>query len=145
MQIASYWIPLGLLVFWAAYFTIVLVMNAFDAMKALGWLSRDWKFASGNYAIVREATDTYRAPGWLTGLLFLGVLAWQALVAVLLWLAVAGWPAPALVDAGFAAGIGLFAAFVLMDEIFKEYKSERDHMLIFAAQLLTLLAIQLLH
>ncbi len=141
---ASFWIPLGLVIFWAAYFTIVLVMNAFDALKAFGRLSKDWKFASGNYNLIRKATQTYHAPAWLDRVLFVGVIAWQALAAVLLWMAVAAWPNLPRVDAGFAAGVGLFAAFVLVDEVFKEYKSENDHLLIFAAQLLSLLAVHLL-
>ncbi len=138
------WISLGLVVFWAAYFTIVLVMNAFDALKAFGRLSRDWQFASGNYDLIRKATQTYHAPTWLDRALFVGVIAWQALAAALLWIAAARWPEPSPVDTGFAAGIGLFAAFVLVDEVFKEYKSENDHLLIFAAQLLSLAAIHLL-
>ncbi len=144
MSISASWIPLGLLIFWAAYFTIVLVMNACDALKAFGLLPQKWKFASGNYHLIRKATQTYRAPAWLDRVLFLSVIAWQTLAAVLLWLAVDGWPGLPAVDTALAVGIALFAAFILVDEIFKEYKSENDHMLIFAAQLLTLLAIHVL-
>ncbi len=148
MQAITFWLPLGLIVFWALYFSIVMGMNAFDALKAFGLLSKDWKFASGNYALICQATQTYRAPAWLNRVLFAGVIVWQTLAAALLWFAVYRWLSPwttgyHATDAAFALGLALFAAFVLMDEVFKEYKSERDHMLIFAAQLLTLLAIHL--
>ena len=35
----------GLLAFWALYLSVVVVTISFDALKALGMLGADWKFA----------------------------------------------------------------------------------------------------
>ena len=44
----------------------------------------------------------------------------------------------------FAASFGLLAAFILADEIFKQYDLERAHLLFFIARLLTVLSIYVL-
>jgi len=49
-----------------------------------------------------------------------------------------------LVDAAFAAGLVLWVAFMLADELCKQYDPERGHILFFTAQLVTLIALQLL-
>src|SRR3954470_6838379 len=76
-----------LLGFWAAWLTVVLATNAADAAKALGLLGEGWALASGNYRLVAEATSRYGMPAWVNGLLFLGVLLWQGVAAVLFGLA----------------------------------------------------------
>ena len=38
----------GLLLFWAAWLSIVLATNLFDALRALDLLGDGWRFASGN-------------------------------------------------------------------------------------------------
>ena len=67
-----------LLLFWAAYFTIVLATNACDAAKAAGLLNNSWTFASGNYHFVCETTARYGPPGWVNAALFAAVLIWEA-------------------------------------------------------------------
>jgi hypothetical protein len=42
----------GLLLFWAAWLSLVLATNLLDAAKALGLLGQSWAFASGNYAFL---------------------------------------------------------------------------------------------
>jgi len=48
------------------------------------------------------------------------------------------------VNAAFACGLGLWAAFMIADEIFKQYDTQRSHVLFFGAQLLTLLVLHAL-
>jgi hypothetical protein len=105
----------GLVLFWAAWLTIVCLTNILAGLKALGILPEGWKFASGNYQAVLDTVSTYSWPAWSAGLLFLGVIAWQALAVFLFWRAFLGSGAGAVV-AAFAASLGLWAAFMLADE-----------------------------
>lgn len=49
-----------------------------------------------------------------------------------------------LVDAAFAAGLSLWGALMLADEFFKEYDTERTHVQLFIAQLVTVVALHVL-
>ena len=42
----------GLLLFWAAWLSVVFTTNLCDGAKALGVLGESWAFASGNYAFL---------------------------------------------------------------------------------------------
>jgi hypothetical protein len=144
-----YWLKLGLLFFWASWFSIVFITNAFSAMKAGGMLPPTWRFASKNFEMVAKAVSIYAPPAWLARLLFLGVLAWQLLAAVLFWYAVASSGGAGIlnldcVNAAFAAGILLWAAFMIADEITIKYSFEEPHELLFIAQVASLVVMHLL-
>jgi hypothetical protein len=139
-------LKLGLLLFWAAWFAVVFLTNVFSGLKAAGVAGESWRFASKNYEAVAKAVSIYRAPPWVPGLLFLGVVVWQLIAAaVFAWAFASSLQAGALnataVNAAFAAGIGLMAAFMLADEITIKYAYEQAHELLFIAQLATLIAI----
>ena len=139
----------GLLAFWWLWFVLVLFTNLCEGMKLLHRVPWTWKFASHNYQPVALALAEYAAPSWLPKVLFVGILLWQLLTALLFGGAAIlsfaqhslswGW-----VDAAFAAGLALWAAFMLADEFCKQYDPERSHILFFTAQLVTLLALHLL-
>lgn len=144
-----YPLKLGLLFFWAAWFSIVFLTNVFSALKASGRLAPDWRFASRNYEMVCKAVAPYGAPPWVPRLLFLGVLVWQLLAATLFWFALAasggsGVLDMAAVNAASAAGILLWAAFMIADEITIRYAVEQPHELLFVAQLASLVVMHLL-
>src|SRR5262245_23114511 len=75
----------GLLLFWAAWLTVVFTTNLLDGVKVVGLLGNDWAFASGNYRFLTQTTARYGTPAWLNGLLFAGVICWEAIAAVLFW------------------------------------------------------------
>lgn len=86
--------------------------------------------------------ERYPAPRWLPQLLFSGVLVWQLLIVFFFGWAIissltAGYLNSRLMNAAFLAGIGLWAAFMIADEIFKQYDAEHSHILFFIAQLVT--------
>jgi hypothetical protein len=142
-------LKLGLLFFWAAWFAIVFVTNLFSALKAAGVLGESWKLASKNYEAVAKAVSIYRAPAWLPRLLFLGVVLWQLFAAALFACALvfsyrAGMLDGPAVRAAFTAGLGLFAAFMIADELTIKYAYEQAHELLFIAQLASLGALYLL-
>jgi hypothetical protein len=80
--------------------------------------------------------------------LFLGVIAWEGLAAVLFWLAWfsfrgRGQAGGAPLYAAFLTGLGLWAAFVIADEVCIAYAVEATHWRLFIAQLATLLTVEL--
>ena len=141
-------LKVGLLLFWAAWFATVLATNTFGALRAAGGLSPKWTFASRNYEAVMKAVSVHAAPPWVARFLFAGVLAWQ-LAAFLLFAAAlaaslaAGTLVTGAADRAFAAGIGLFAAFMLADEITIKYAYEQAHEMLLLSQPACLVLIHL--
>ncbi|CAN5189815.1 hypothetical protein BH23GEM2_BH23GEM2_09810 [soil metagenome] len=137
----------GLLFFWAAYFTVVLASNVTDGLKAMAVVPDGFRFVSGNYALVERVTRIYAVPAAGVALLYVGVLLWQAATAGLFWRAFGAWrggtaPDARIVNTAFAAGLGLWAAFILVDELFIAYEIaglEATHVALLSAQLLSLL------
>ena len=135
----------ALLLFWAAWLSVVFTTNVLDGAKALGLLAPSWMFASGNYAFVCQTTARYGTPAWVNGLLFGGVVCWEGLAAGLFWLA--WWTSGSngrAGDAAFAVGLSLWAAFLLADEVFIAYAVAGTHWRLFIAQLLSWLAVEVL-
>ena len=91
---------------------------------------------------------TYSAPWWLPWLLFTGILCFQLLVVFLFGWAIissAGGTLNAVaINAAFSSGVALWAAFMLADEILKQYDAEHSHVLFFIAQLLTFVSLSVL-
>jgi hypothetical protein len=137
----------GLLLFWGVWLAVVFATNFCDGLKALGLLGEGWAFASGNYRLVEQTTARYGTPGWLNGLLFVGVVCWEGAAALLFCLAGLVWgrgEGRRLRRFAFALGLGLWAAFLLADEVLVAYALEGTHLRLFTAQLATLLAVELL-
>jgi hypothetical protein len=142
-------LKLAILAFWAAWFAIVFLTNLFGALRAAGILAPEWKFASKNYEMVQKAVSIHAPPAWVAPFLFAGVLAWQFAASCLFaWALQAsarlGVMALPQVDAAFAAGILLWAAFMIADEITIKYAMEQPHELLFIAQIGCLIVIHLL-
>lgn len=142
-------LKLSLLAFWAAWFAVVFLTNLFGGMKALGRLPPSWRFASRNYEAVAKAVAAYQPPRALAPALFVGVLAWQLVLAALFTWAAASTAMRGAVDLAaanraLAGAILLWAAFMLADEATLKYEFERTHELLFLAHLATLLALHLL-
>ena len=103
-------------------------------------------FASGNLKAVSQATRSITASRFLPRLLFAGVVCWQFLAVLLFgWATVSSLSAGSLdlkaTNAAFLTGLGLWAGFLLADEMLKQYETEHSHVLFFMAQLLTLVAV----
>lgn len=132
----------GVLLFWGAWFTVVFLTNAFDALKAGRALPAGWSFASGNWDLMLKVTAVHATPVAVVGLLFLGVIAWEALAAVLFWRAWAAGGRGGI--AAFTTSLALWATFALADEVFVAYNLASVHMRLFGLQLLSVLALRLL-
>jgi hypothetical protein len=132
----------GVLLFWAAWLTIVVATNVCDALKAGGALPAGWTFASGNWPLMLKVTGVHATPVPLVAALFLGVILWEALAAVLFWRAWAASGRGGLI--AFIVSLALWAVFILADEVFLAYQLEPAHMRIFGLQLISVLALRLL-
>jgi hypothetical protein len=131
-----------LLAGWALWWTVVLASNLTDAAKATGLVGESWTFASGNYRFICDTTARYGPPAWVNAVLFGAAICWEALATLLFWRAC--WAGRAAVYAAFTVGLALWLAFLVADEVCLAYGLEGTHLRLFAAQLVTLLAIELL-
>ena len=138
----------GLLLFWAAWTGIIVATNGAEALKALHLLPALWAPASGNYLMMITVGSVYGTSRWIMSTLFAGVILWQVAGAATFGRAVLSTrgniAGNQVVGLAFAVNLSLWAAFMIADEVFLAYGLEDTHRGIFAAQLLTLLAIRLL-
>jgi hypothetical protein len=132
----------GVLLFWAAWFTLVLATNVCDALKAGRVLPAGWTFSSGNWELMLKVTAVHATPVAIVGVLFLGVIAWEAFAGLLFWRAWIAGGRGGIV--AFVVGLALWGAFVLADELFLAYTVEAAHLRLFGLQLLSVLALRLL-
>lgn len=116
-------------------------------------LPASWRFASGNFSLIREAIGIYPFAKHWAPVLFVAVLLVQLAASLLFWRAfldrqatiTAGHPK---VLQAFSVATGLFAGFLVADEVFIVYDRlpalETGHLLVFCALLLSLLVISVL-
>jgi len=140
-----FYFKLGLLIFWGVWYSIAFCTNLCDCFERLGVLRKAWPFASGNLRGITQAVQTYSAARWLPWLLFFGILCLQLLIVFLFWWAIISSAAGSLnweaINAAFIAGLALWAALMLADEMFKQYEVEHSHVLFFIAQLVTFISL----
>lgn len=142
----------GLLLFWAIYFAIVLASNLADGLKALKILPEGWAFASGNYGLMVKVTRIYGVPYALVAMLFAGVCLWEAAAVygfarAFRHFAGVGTAGMSMVYQAFGTALGLWAAFLIADELLIVYDRtslEAAHLTLFLTHLLSLLALRLL-
>lgn len=138
-----------LLVFWASWLTVVATTNIFDALKTIGMLPDSFRFVSGNWAWINQTMDPLDVSRGLQVFLFVGVIAWESVAAILFfWAALTfrGRPLSQEKATLWACGVNLalWAAFQVLDEVFLAYQPEAVHRAIFISQIATILALHLL-
>lgn len=149
-SIGGGFIKRGILLFWALWITVVVVMNVLDELKALHVLPPDWSLSSHNYdAIVKVTSNVHGLPRWLDALLLFGVIVWETIAAVLCWRAFRLFRRNSRrrLRAAYTALtslLALFGTFILTDELFHAFKVEGDHRGISVLLLVSLFALQFL-
>jgi hypothetical protein len=133
-----------LLLFWAAWLSVVAATNVLDVLRAFGTLPDNFKFASGNWDWINQVMDPLGVPRGSQAVFFGGAIAWEALAAGLFWRAVVTYRGRMLADestALYACGVNLalWAAFQVLDEVFLAYQPEAVHRVIFISQIATLI------
>jgi hypothetical protein len=132
------------LVFWAAWLSIVVTTNVLDGLAALGAVPETFRFASGNWRWINQVMDPLSVPRGLQAFCFVAAIIWEVVAAALFWWAVAtyrGRPLSRERAALSACGVNLalWAAFQVLDEVIIAYQPEAVHRMIFLNQLATLL------
>jgi hypothetical protein len=137
-----------LLIFWAVWLSVVFLSNLADAGKGLGLLANSWSFASGNWKAIQDTTARYGTPDLVNAVMFAGVIVWEGVAAVLFWRAAWTFQGTAsrrkTLYPAFAASLLLWGVFLVADEVFIAYPLEGTHLRLFVAQLVMLLALELL-
>lgn len=143
----------GIVLMWAVWMSLVVLLNVLDALKMSGRLPQTWKFASGNFWYIGEVTKIYGTPAWINWVFFVIVIVWESFGAAMLWVALAGFDGSsyAMLNAAWIVNLALWAAFIVMDEIFLAWAAEIGngnamdaHRSLFVAWLVSLMAIHLL-
>lgn len=143
MKAGSNTVQKVVLAFWSSWFSIVTFTNILDGLKAMGILSKDWKFASGNFELILSTTANLGTPTALNAFLFFGVICLELLTSILFWKALFNTNG-ANIYAAHTLGLILFAGFVFADEVFFAYGVEATHMRIFFGLLVSLTALIIL-
>lgn len=138
----------GVLLFWALWFSIAVITNVTDGLKALAVLPEQWRFASGNYFLMAKVTALYHTPEWVVAVLFIGVMVWETVAAALFWRSFMNFAGierqgQAELHTAFAVSLSLWGAFLIIDEIFIVYTIEQAHRELFGLELITLLFLKL--
>lgn len=143
-----YYFKLGCLLFWACWFAVAGSTNLFDFMHAVGYLSNDWLFRSGNYNVLADVVKIYHLSPLFLNILFICDFSAQLLSAFLFFLSIiiviSGRPGWAFINSAFAISMALWGVFMVMEEIFIAYPYEHTHAMLFAFELITLLALHFL-
>ncbi len=141
----------GIILFWAVWLTLVVILNLLDVLKNTGVLSTNWKFNSGNFPFMQAVVKVYGTPNAITWALYAGAIVWEIVAIVLLWAALGTFDPSnlRLVNLAFLVNLALWAVFVIMDEIFLAFlvpgfNIMETHRSLFTANLVSLMAIHLL-
>lgn len=139
----------AIVLFWSLWISIVVVTNLGDVLKVSGALPSQWPLASGNFHAIVHATSRFGIPGWVDMLLFVAIIGWEALCALLFWTALREYRPGGTAHArtlylSTSALFALFASFILADEIFHDYRMEGDHRGIAVLLLASVMVLRLL-
>ncbi len=139
----------GIALFWAAWISIVVITNIAAALRVAGLLPATTGLASGNYTAIVKVSDHLSIPHNLDFILFLVIIVWETIAAVLLWRAAIYYLENSSLrvgaaDTGLGVLLAIFAAFMLADEVFHAFKVENDHRAIAIFILISLIALHVL-
>ena len=144
-------IKAGIVLLWAAWLSMVTLLNVTDALKERGVLPETWSLASGNFAYMVDVTKIHNTPKAACWVMFIGVIIWEAIASLLLWWALFVGTLETT-NVAFLVSLALWGAFMLADEYFITYAVESEgassvattHRDLFVAFLVSLVALHLL-
>jgi hypothetical protein len=133
----------GILLLWAIWLSMVTVMNILEALKAAKLLPESVK-ASANWTLMVRVTSIYKTPVWINGVMFAGVIIWEAVASSLLWTAFFTGNLETATTALILC-IALWGAFILVNQFFLVFNIEpavatvhRDLFVVFVVSLLVI-------
>lgn len=136
-----------LLLFWAAWLSVVATTNVLDGLRTLGALPQSFKFVSGNWNWINQVMDPLAIPRGLQVFFYVGAITWETLAALLFWWAAVSYRGRPLsqekaVVLACGVNLALWAAFQVLDEVLIAYVPEGVHRVIFISQIATLLLLE---
>jgi hypothetical protein len=137
------------LLFWAAWLSVVVTTNLLNVLVAVGTLPHSFAFTSGNWQWINQVMDPLAVPRALQGAFFAGAILWEGVAAVLFWRAVIVYRGRSIGQehaalAACAVNLALWAAFQVLDEVFLAYQPEQVHRAIFLNQIATIILLAVL-
>ena len=119
-------VKLGLLSFIFVWIGVVVATNVIDGLNALGVAGGNLPLASGNFELIESKTSHLNPPGVLNGLMFAGVILWESVIFVLFGNAIRNY-CYRNINQAFGVSFGLFAAFVIVDDVIGAFGVENKH------------------
>src|SRR3990167_7502495 len=80
-------IKVGLMLFWGLWFLFAFITNSFDMLSAHNALPTDWRFRSGNLALMISIVNVYRFSAVFASLIFFSGLIIEYAITVLFLIA----------------------------------------------------------
>lgn len=143
-----FYLKAGALFFWACWFTLAATTNIFDLINALWGLPTYWHFRSGNFILVASVLSLYNTPTFFYYLVFIIDILIQATCAILFAVSfLKFWrhqPAWSWINYAFTLSLALWAAFIIIEELFIAYAFEATHIGLCLFELLILFALHFL-
>ena len=117
---------------WSLWITVVCASNLFSIF-----------YGGGNFELIRSTTALYHVPGFLNITVFIGVILWQIAIGILFWysciqLVRRKKKDNASIQLAYIASLSLWFTFIILDEVFLNYRIEVNHLIILIAQLTSL-------
>lgn len=137
-----------IIVFWTLWWLIAFWTDVVGAFAHLGWLRESWA-PDLNYPFLVTSLKMYNVPDWLTGILFIGIIAWSLLATfAFCWASVSLNKNRSIwmrrMQVAFIISLTYWFAFFLADQIVMKFDLEENHMVQGGFQFLTYLAMFLL-
>lgn len=145
-----FYIKLGCLAFWSAWFLLAFLSNLFDFVKCIQEyaLPSWWKFYSGNCQALWKVFSLYNIPPTVFYTTFILNMLAQVCSALLFFWATLRFcitrTLNRLMHVAFGLSMALWAIFIILEELFIAYPFEATHMRLFLFEMLTLMMLHLL-
>jgi hypothetical protein len=137
----------GILLFWFCWFLIAFLSNTTDFLIAKNIIS-NIPFHSGNYFALEKVLSIFNTPTQLLNLLFTLDIITQGISAILFLIAnyyfLKGYKYWVPIHTAFGISMLLWAAFIILEEVFIAYIYEGTHIRLLCFELISLLAIHIL-
>ncbi|MBV9576541.1 MAG: hypothetical protein JO149_07945 [Gammaproteobacteria bacterium] len=137
----------GILLFWGMWFLIAFFTNVTDFLISTHIVT-PIAFRSGNYHALEKVLSIYHTPTYFLNLLFSMDILVQGSSAILFLIAGFSFVNKEIpwkiINTAFFISMALWAAFLVMEEIFIAYSFEGTHIGLFEFELISLLTLHLL-
>jgi hypothetical protein len=137
-----------LIISWMWWWVIAFFTDLFGALKHMGVINYSWAF-DGNYPFLAQSLAMYHVPSWLPVVLFIGIILWSLLSAVMFIYACCGLNQSAIIwkkraSWAFIISLLFWFAFFLGDQVVMKFDLEENHMVQGAMEFISYLSLFLL-